>query len=64
MTSAELICDLRIIGPQDLCVVLQYLADYLYEARLRDGSRLVDISDFKLWLEELSAEAKKCQSIR
>lgn len=60
MIAAELISDLRAIGdPQDLCVILQYLADYLYESRLANGMELTDAADFKMWLEELSAEAKK-----
>jgi hypothetical protein len=60
MTPEELISNIHRMGKQDLCVVLQYLADRVYDARFPtiDGERkLCDLIDFKLWLEELAKAA-------
>lgn len=57
MTPEELISKLAALGPrQDLSVLLQFLADHIYEAQLAD-SKLVDVLDCKIWLEELSKAA-------
>jgi len=58
MKAAELISDLRGLGSSDLCMLFMYLADHVYEARLR-GGRLNDVMDFKEWLEELAEAARK-----
>jgi hypothetical protein len=57
MTPTELLASLAELGPQDFSVVLQFLADRVYESRLFDGSRIHDAVDFKLWLEQLSIAA-------
>jgi hypothetical protein len=50
MTAKELIANIRAralgagAGPRDL---FNYLADQVYEARLADGQRLLDATDFK-----------------
>ncbi len=54
VTSKELIDDLRALGPQDLNVVLRYLADRVPAARTADGLRILDASDFIQWLRELA----------
>lgn len=51
MTPTEIIEELAALGPQDFAVVLQFLADHVYPATLRDAT------DFKRWLEELSKAA-------
>jgi hypothetical protein len=59
MTAKELIANIRgrALGagasPRDL---FNYLADQVYEARLADGQRLLDGTDFKAWLRELATE--------
>lgn len=57
MTPTEIIEELAALGPQDFAVVLQFLADHVYVAKLLDGTRLFDPVDFKTWLEELSVAA-------
>ena len=59
MTAAELISDLQALGPQDLGVLLHYLADHLEEARMANGGRLIDQIDFKQWLQELAEAARQ-----
>jgi hypothetical protein len=60
MTAKELIANIRAralgagAGPRDL---FNYLADQVYEARLADGQRLLDATDFKAWLRELAEAA-------
>jgi hypothetical protein len=57
MIAKELIANIRGralgagAGPRDL---FNYLADQVYEARLADGQRLLDATDFKAWLRELA----------
>lgn len=53
MTAKELIDDLLFLGPQDLNVILSYIADHASEARLAGGERLNDVTDFKAFLREL-----------
>lgn len=53
MTAKELIDHLRACGPQDLNVVFHYLADRVHESRLEGGQRLLDSTDFTIWLREL-----------
>lgn len=53
VTADELVEDLLQLGPQDLHVLFHYLADHLTEARLLQGGRLNDATDFKAWLREL-----------
>lgn len=55
MKATELIADLRAVGPQDLCVVLTFLAERVPSARLADGQSLRDATDFMAWLHELAA---------
>jgi hypothetical protein len=52
--SWEIAADLRQLGQQNLGVVLRYIADRVYYARLRDGSRVCDVIDFKQLLEEIA----------
>lgn len=59
ISTTDLLADLRLAGPQEFSVVLNFLADRVYEARLKDGRRLRDAMDFKQWLEELAEEARK-----
>lgn len=46
--------DLRLLGPQDFRVLIHYLADHVYAARTQDGHRLLDLTDFNKWLQELA----------
>ncbi|HEX3941557.1 MAG TPA: hypothetical protein VHX11_08765 [Acidobacteriaceae bacterium] len=59
MTPKQIIAEFRQLGLQDDCVFLEYLETHVTEARLENGTRLIDASDFKAWLYELS-EAAKC----
>jgi hypothetical protein len=45
-----------------LSLILAYLAEHSYEARLRNGGMLRDATDFREWLRELSAAAKVLDS--
>jgi hypothetical protein len=49
MTAAELMADLKAMGPQELHVFLHYLADHLYEAELA-GSRRDCVVAFRIGL--------------
>jgi hypothetical protein len=66
MTAKELIANIRGralgagAGPRDL---FNYLCDQVSEARLADGRRLRDETDFKAWLREL-AEASELRLTR
>jgi hypothetical protein len=53
MNSQELIADLRALGKQDAKVFFNLLADRVYDARLSNGQRLRDATDFMMWLREL-----------
>jgi hypothetical protein len=44
--------------PQTLDVVFQYLADRIYAAELTGGGMIRDVSDCKIWLEELCEAAR------
>lgn len=59
MNPDKLVSAFRDLGPQDLNVFAQFLADHLYDARLRDG-RLVkqgDVITTKEWLTEVADAA-------
>lgn len=60
MKAFDLLSELRIfLVPQpDLHVLLNFLADRVYVARLSNGHQLQDATDFKQWLQELAKEAK------
>ena len=68
MTAAELIANLRAINATELREVFLYMAAHAHEARLADGQRLVDQTDFTTWLLELHEAAKPpklgAQSVR
>jgi hypothetical protein len=57
MNAKEVISSIRAralgagAGPRDL---FNYLAEQVYEARLSDGQRLLDATDFNAWLRELA----------
>ena len=55
MNARELVSDLRLLGPQDQNVIFAFIADRAYLLRLNSGGRLSDLTDFKLFLDELSA---------
>lgn len=56
MTAKQLIDLLR---PQkEMCGVFHGLADTVSEARLADGQRLCDATDFAAWLRELAEETR------
>lgn len=58
MTPAELAAELRTLGPQDLNVTLQFIADRIPECRLV-SRRLCDAIDLKIFLEELAGELRQ-----
>ena len=43
---------------------LGLLARKVYSARLASGIRVLDASDFKMWLEELSDTAGRCSTMQ
>ena len=59
MTTVELIADYLHLGPQDLNVLLQFIADHLYELRLSNGAYLYDGTDFKQAFVEMAEELRK-----
>jgi|GEM_PF-6692405 len=59
ITAPEIAAQLAMICPEDLYPALKLLAAHVYQARLRNGSRVLDASDCKEWLEELAEEAKR-----
>ena len=58
MKPRETARDLLACGPQTLDVVFQYLADRIYTAELTGGGMIRDVSDCKVWLEELCEAAR------
>lgn len=56
---AELIATCSPSNRPMLATILRYLSQHVYEARLPDGQRLRDATDFKEWLEELAKEAER-----
>ncbi len=58
MTAKELISDLRAMNALDPRECFLYLAAHAHEARLANGCRLLDQTDFTAWLLELSEAAK------
>jgi hypothetical protein len=58
LSPKTVIAELRELGPQDFQVVMHFLAERVYQARLADGRKLRDVLDFKQWLEELGEEGK------
>jgi hypothetical protein len=61
MKPRETVRDLLACGPQTLDVVFHYLADRVYAAELTGGGMIRDISDCKMWLEELCEAARNPQ---
>lgn len=60
MNPDKLVSAFRDLGPQDLNVFAQFLADHLYDARLRDGRLVKDGGDAittKEWLLEVADAA-------
>lgn len=49
---------------RDVQLFLRLLAQKVYSARLASGIRLLDASDFKMWLEELSESAGRCSTMQ
>ncbi|HZC23339.1 MAG TPA: hypothetical protein VE866_08370 [Candidatus Binatia bacterium] len=39
-------------------LLLRYLADHVYTAQLSSGARVIGVTDFKRWLDELTAETR------
>jgi hypothetical protein len=64
MTPQELIADYRALGQQDLNVLLQFIADHLYELRLSNGAYLYDGTDFKQAFVEMAEELRKANSTK
>lgn len=69
MTPTELVSKLVAVGPQDLAVVLQCIADNIYDARFFDGGlqlndqrRLCDLTDVKTWLEQSARAARQARA--
>lgn len=69
MTPTELVSKIVALGPQDLAVVLQCLADNLYDARFLDGGsqlndqrRLCDLTDVRTFLEQCAMAARKARA--
>jgi hypothetical protein len=56
MTAKQLVDCLR--PPKEMCRVFHGLADTVSEARLADGQRLCDATDFAAWLRELAEETR------
>jgi hypothetical protein len=61
MKAKQIVEDLRALGPQDTNVLFQCLSDRVYTARLANGQRLLDASDFIAWLRLLAAEWNEAQ---
>jgi hypothetical protein len=53
MTAQQAVAYLRRLGPYPHEHFL-YLASHVHEARLADGSRVMDATDFAAWLIELA----------
>jgi hypothetical protein len=63
MTPQELIADYRALGQQDLNVLLQFIADHLYELQLTSGGCILDATDCKeAFLEMAEALRKSCST--
>jgi tRNA(Ile2) C34 agmatinyltransferase TiaS len=54
MTISQLISDYRALGPQSENVLLEFIADHLYELRLANSARIIDPMDFKEALHDLA----------
>jgi len=54
MTARDLIAELSLLGPQDQNVIFTFIAEHLYELRLLNGQRILDLMDFKVLLRELA----------
>lgn len=56
LTAREVIAGLALsrVRKDDARAMLLFLAGLVYSARLEDGQRLLDATDFKAWLEELA----------
>lgn len=64
MTPSEIIAAARKLPLADslgkeAAQLLRLLADELPRALTRDGTRVLDPSDFRLWLEDLAEESEK-----
>jgi hypothetical protein len=63
MTPSELIADYRRLGQQDLNVLLQFIADHLYELQLTSGGCILDATDCKeAFVEMAEALRKSCST--
>jgi hypothetical protein len=47
----------------EYATLLRFLAERVYTARLRNGQRVLDASDFHEWLLELSKKAEEAASL-
>lgn len=67
MTAQQLIFELRKLGliesEHRFSNALTVLASYACEAKLADGQRLNDATDFEAWLIELSREVRKGKAV-
>jgi hypothetical protein len=61
MTATEMVEMLHAIGPQEPHIYFFYIAERIYEARLKNGEPLVEVIDVIAWLRELG-EVVKAQS--
>ena len=60
---AELALHIAILGKTNPAGMLRYLAFSIYHARTTTGSKILDPSDFKAWLEELAEEIEKQKAV-
>jgi hypothetical protein len=58
MTAKDAVRNLRALGALDPVESFLYLANHLDEARLGEGQRVCDATDFAAWLAELAAEVR------
>jgi hypothetical protein len=54
MTAREIISNLQALAPADSRDFFLYIANHVAEARLEDGQRLNDATDFIVFLQELA----------
>ena len=61
MTAAQMIELIRTIPAGDARATFYQLANQVYNARLKDGGRLMDAMDFAAWLRELGEAADRTE---
>jgi hypothetical protein len=61
MTAAQMIELLRSIPAGDARASFYQLAQQVYAARLKNGTRLTDVIDFSAWLRELGEECARTE---